>query len=81
MFEKIKYGSYPQNADFDDLPIEYEQSLLTKRLIYLSTNNIVERLKVILIERYLDNRIYECNIRDVDFDDLRFDGDKMLITK
>ena len=43
-FEYIKHGSYPQNADFDDLPIEYEQSLLTKRLIYLSTNNIVERL-------------------------------------
>ena len=25
MYENIKYGSYPQNADFDDLPIEYEQ--------------------------------------------------------
>ena len=28
-FENIKYGSYPQNADFDELHIEYKQRLFT----------------------------------------------------
>ena len=29
-FDNIKYGSYPRNDNFYDLPIEYEQSLFTK---------------------------------------------------
>ena len=28
-FQNMKYGSYPSNADFDDLPIEYKQRLFT----------------------------------------------------
>ena len=29
-FENIKYGTYLQNTDFVDFPIEYEQRLFTK---------------------------------------------------
>ena len=46
----MKYGSYPQNADFDDSLIEYEQWPID-----CLTNNIVETLKVSLIERSSDN--------------------------
>ena len=70
MFENIKYDNYPQNADFDDLPIEYKQRLFTKLPIDLLTDNSVERLKVSLIERSFDNRIYEINTRNTYFDDL-----------
>ena len=44
--ENIKYGSYHQDSDLDDLPIEYKQSLFTERPKYCSTDNTVERLKV-----------------------------------
>ena len=44
-FENMKYGSYPQNADFDDLPIEYEQFFFTKRPIDNLTNNIVKKVE------------------------------------
>ena len=44
-------------------------------------DNGVEMLKVSLIERYLDNRIYKSNTGNVDFDDLPFDGDNMLIAR
>ena len=64
-FEKIKYGIYPQNADFDDLPIEYEQRLFTKRPMDSLTNNIVEKLKVSSIKRLLDNSIYKINLQQV----------------
>ena len=60
-FEIIEYGSYPQNADFNDLPIEYKQRLFTKRPIDRLTDNILEGLKVSSTEGLLDNRIYESN--------------------
>ena len=54
--------------------------MFTKLPIYRLTNNIVERPKVSSIERSLDNRIYERNPRNADFDaDLPFDGDESLI--
>ena len=49
--------------------------LFTKQPIDSLTNNIVERLKVILIKLSFDNIIYENNPRNDDFDDLPFDGD------
>ena len=79
-FDNIKYGSYPQNSDCDDLPIEYEQGFFTKRPIDCFANNIVERLKAIFIERSFDNRIYKSNPQNVKFDDLPFDCDERLIT-
>ena len=45
-FDNMKYDSYLQNIDFDDLPIEYEQRLFTRQQIDCLTNNIVEVLKV-----------------------------------
>ena len=69
-----------QNADFDDLPIEYEKKLFAKRQIDCLTGNILERLKVSLIKRSFDNRIYKTNPRNDDFDYLTFDGDERLIT-
>ena len=60
-FENIKYGSYPINADFNELPIDYENRLFTKKPIDSLTNNIVERLKVSTLQKLLDNRIYESN--------------------
>ena len=49
----MKYGSYPQNSGFNNLLIEYEQSLFTKRPIVRLTDNIVERFKVSLIGFFL----------------------------
>ena len=80
-FETIKYGSYPQNADFDDLPIEYQQRLLTQQKIDGLIDNKLENLKVISIEKSLDNRRYKINNWNVNFDDLIFDCDEMLIRK
>ena len=34
LFEYIRYGSYPQNAGFGNLPIEYKQRLFIKLPIY-----------------------------------------------
>ena len=69
------------NDYFDNLPIEYKQRLLSERPIYCLTNNKVERLKVCLIKQSLDNRIYDSNPRNADFDDLSFDGDERLIDR
>ena len=77
----MKYGSYPQNADFDDLPIEYKQRLFTEQPIYCLTDNIVERLKVGSIKRSLDNKRYEGNNHNADFDYVPFDGDERLIPR
>ena len=33
VFFNIKYGSYPQNSDVDDLYIEYKQILFTQQTI------------------------------------------------
>ena len=41
VFENMKYGIYPWNANFDDLPIEYEQRLFTKWPIDFLTNDTV----------------------------------------
>ena len=57
------------------MSIEYEQRLFTKQPIDFWTDNIVERLKVSLIEKTFDNWMYEINPLNADFDDLRFDGD------
>ena len=81
LFEKIKYGSYPQNADFYDLPIEYKETLFKERPIYCLTNNKVERLKVSSIEGSIDNRKYESSPQNDNFYDLPFDGDERLIAK
>ena len=79
-FENIKYGSYSQSSDFDDLPIEYEQRLFTKSPIDCLTYNTLEMLKVGPIEQSFDNRMYESNLRNANFVDLNFDGDQILIS-
>ena len=79
--ENIKYDSYTQNTDFDDLTIEYKQRLFTKHPIDILNNISVERLKVSSIEMFLDNRIYESNPKNSDFYDLPCDGDEMLIAR
>ena len=55
--------------------------LSTKKLIDRLTDNSVEILKVSLIERLLDNRIYEINPQHSDFYDLPFGGDERLIAR
>ena len=47
----MKYGSYPRNTDFNDLPIEYEQFFLTKQTIDRFADNIANFLNVRSIER------------------------------
>ena len=81
MFEKIKYDSYPWNAIFGDLPIEYEQRLFTKLPIYSLTDNLVEKLRCSLIKRSVYNKIYESNSQNSDFDEKPFDGDERLIAR
>ena len=75
MEQNKKYGSYPQNNDVNDLPIEHKQRLFTKRPIYCLTYISVERLKVSLIKKSLYNRRYESNTRNEYFKNLPFDGD------
>ena len=81
MLENIKYGNYTQYSGFGDLPIEYLKKLLTKLPIHFLPDNSVERLKVTLIERLLDNIIYVSNPQNADFGDLPSDGDVGLIAK
>ena len=45
------------------------------------TDNSVERLKISLIERSLDNIIYKINPQNANFYDLTFDGDDRLIAR
>ena len=80
-FEKIKYGIYPQNADFDDLPIEYEQRLFTKRPMDSLTNNIVEMLNFSLTKKLFDNWMYEGNSQNANFYYLPIYGDERLIIR
>ena len=80
MFENIQYGSYPRNANFDDLPIAYEFFLFTEQPIDCLTDNTVERLKVGLIGQSLDDITYKINPQNDDFDDLPFDGNERFIT-
>ena len=51
------YESNPWNGDFFDLPFDGYRRLITKQPIDCLTDNIVERLKVSFIERFL---ITEC---------------------
>ena len=78
-FDNIKYGSYPQNTDFDDLRIDYKQRLFKYLAIDCLTDNKVERFKVILIKILLDKIIYKSNPQNASFDDLPFDGDESFI--
>ena len=55
--------------------------MFTKQTIDCLTDNIVEILKVSLIEWLSDNKIYERNNWNDDFDDLTFDGDERLIDR
>ena len=57
------------------------KKLLKKWPIDHLNDNIVEKLKVSLIEQFLDNIIYESNHLNVDFNDLPFDGDEGVITR
>ena len=43
-FDNLKCGSNPQNADFGDLPFDYDQRLITRRLLYCINDNIIEML-------------------------------------
>ena len=81
LFENILYGSYPQNYDFDDLNIEYEQRIFKKIQIDSLTNNKVERLKFSLIKRSSDNRIYKSNPQNSVLNYLPFDDDESLIAR
>ena len=72
-FKNINYVSCPQNSGFGDL--------FKKLPINRLTDNIVERLKVSLIKKIFDNRIYESNPQNIDFENLPFDVDKRLITR
>ena len=76
----MKYGNYPQNIYFNDLPIEYEQRLFTKWPIDGLSDNILERLKVSLTNQLFDNRMYESSPQNSDFVDFNFDGDQRLIS-
>ena len=78
---KIKYGSYPRNSGFGDLPIEYEQRLFTKVPIDHLNNIILEISKVVSIRRSLYNIIYKSNPQNADSDDLPFDGDERLVAR
>ena len=77
----MEYVSYPWNADFDELPNEYEKILFTRQPIDYLTDNIVERLKVSLIGQFFDNIIYESNHQNSNLDELSFDGGERLITR
>ena len=77
--QKIKYGSYYRNDDFDDLSIEYELRLFKKLVTDYLKNNIVESLKVSSIKQSFDNRTYESNPLNPDLYDVPFDGYQMLI--
>ena len=53
----------------------------TKWSIDCLTDDIIERLKVSLIERLFDNIIYESNHKNATFDDLPIYDDEILITR
>ena len=55
--------------------------MFTWQTIYCLTENELERLKVSPIKQSLDNKIYESNHRNTDFNDLPFDGDERLIAR
>ena len=71
--------SYPQNADIDDLPFEYDQMFFTKWPIDYLNNIIVKGLKVSLTKQFFDNLIRVINPQNAHFDDLLFDCDERFI--
>ena len=61
--------------------LNINKGCFTKTPIYRLTDNSVERLKVSFVELSVDNRIYERNHSNADFDDLPFDDNERLIVK
>ena len=55
--------------------------LFIKKSIYRLDGNKAERLKDSLIKWSLDNRIYESNHWNANFDDLPCDGDEKFIAR
>ena len=55
--------------------------MFIERPIYRLTDNKVKGLKVGFIEQSLNNRRYEINPQNENFDDLPFDGDERLIAR
>ena len=53
--ENQKYRSYPRNADYNDLPIEYEQRLFVKQPIDFLTGDILEKQKISSMKIQFDN--------------------------
>ena len=53
--------------------------MFTEQPIDCLTDNKVESLRVGLIEQFFDNRRYEINSQNSDFNDLTFYGNDMLI--
>ena len=51
--ENWNYGSDPQNADFDDLPFDYDQMLITRRPMDFLDYNIVESWTIVWLENCL----------------------------
>ena len=70
--QNIKYGSYSQNSDFDDLSIEYEP-FFTRLPIDRLDDNSLEILKVSLTKRSFYNIMYEINPQNAYFVDQPFD--------
>ena len=70
-----KYGSDPQNADFNHLPFDYDKRLIPRQPIDRLTNNIIEWLNNILIKRLFEKVMYLSNPLNAEFDDLPFDYD------
>ena len=69
------------NADFDYLPFKYDQRFITRQPIDNLNYNIVEMLKVSLIERSFDNLKYGINPQNDGFYDLPFDYYQRFITR
>ena len=81
MSDNWESESNPQNSNFDDLPFEYDQRLITRQPIDPLNDNIIEMLKVSLIKQSFDN--WECgnNPLNANFDELTFDYYQRLITR
>ena len=56
-FDNGMYESNPQNADFDDLPLDGDQRLITRQNIYRIHDDIIEILNNGLIVDIYMNRM------------------------
>ena len=55
LFDNLKCLIIPRNTNFDDLPFDFYQRLITRRRIYHIHDNIVERLNnVLIVDVYTD---------------------------